>query len=135
MEDLRRDEICTFVTKSIRDKQYNGVLLFALPSKTLHRMKQILHFDLTSYQGMISSHSIRHIKKRHPNDVMFVCEVMEILQKFSKVKKSITRDSKTGATLISLEFYKIYDEKMVKLVKLRVHRDKKLKLKTLFVED
>ena len=135
MEDLRRDEICAFVARSIKDKQYNGVLLFALPSKTLQRIKQILHFDLTSYQGVISSHSIRHIKKRHPDDVMFVCEIMEILQKFSKVKKSITRDPKTGATLISVEFYKIYDDKMLKLIKLRVHRDKRLELKTLFIED
>jgi hypothetical protein len=59
---------------------------------------------------------------------------MEILEHFTQVKKSITRCPVTGANLVSLEFYKRYDNDTVKLVKLRIHREKKLKLKTLFVK-
>jgi hypothetical protein len=51
------------------------------------------------------------------------------------VKKSITRDHKTGASLVSLVFYKKYDNQTVKLIKLKVHREKRLELKTLFVKD
>jgi len=135
MQELTKEEICNFIEKSIFDKQYNDELLFLLPTKTIQRIKEILYFDLTSYQGVISSHSVRHVKRGHPNDVKYICEIMEILQKFSKVQKSITRDPKTGASLISLEFYKIYDNETVKLVKLKVHREKRLELKTIFVKD
>ena len=135
MEALSKEEICDFVEKSILDKQYNDELLFLLPLKAIQRVKEILYFDLTNYQGVISSHSVRHVKRGHPNEVNYICEIMEILQKFSKVQKSITRDPKTGASLISLEFYKKYDNETVKLVKLKVHREKRLELKTLFVKD
>jgi len=135
MEALSKEVICDFIEKSILDKQYNDELLFLLPIKTIQRVKEILYFDLTNYQGVISSHSVRHVKRGHPNEVNYICEIMEILQKFSKVQKSITRDPKTGASLISLEFYKKYDNETVKLVKLKVHRKKRLELKTLFVKD
>ncbi len=135
MEVLTKEEICNFIEKSIIDKQYNDELIFLLPSKTIQRVKEILYFDLTNYKGVISSHSVRHIKKGHPSDVLYICEIIDILQKFSKVQKSIIRDHKTGASLVSLEFYKIYDKQIVKLVKLKIHREKRLELKTLFVKD
>ena len=135
MEELRKEGICTFVKESITNKQYNDELLFALPDTTIRRVKEILHFDLSNYQGVISSHSIRHIKRGHPNDIVYICEILEIIQKFSKVQKSITRDHKTGASLVSLEFYKKYNNQTVKLVKLKIHREKRLELKTLFVKD
>ncbi|MBA1420058.1 MAG: hypothetical protein FAF03_04145 [Epsilonproteobacteria bacterium] len=135
MEELTKEEICIFIEKSISDRQYNDELLFELPNTTIQRVKEILYFDLTAYKGVISSHSVRHVKHGHPNDVEYICEIMEIIQNFSKVQKSITRDHKTGASLVSLEFYKKYDNKTVKLVKLKIHREKRLELKTLFVKD
>jgi len=135
MEELRKEEICEFVEKSITDRQCNDELHFSLPLKTIERVKEILYLDLNGYLGVISSHSVRHVKRGHPDDVEYICEVLEIIQKFSMVKKSITRDHKTGASLVSLEFYKKYDNQTVKLVKLKVHREKRLELKTLFVKD
>jgi len=135
MEELTKEEICAFVEKSITNRQYNDALLFLLPLKTIQRVKEILYFDLSNYQGMISSHSVRHVKRGQPDDVLYICEVMDIIQTFSKVQKSITRDRKTGASLVSLEFYKKYDNQTVKLVKLKVHKEKRLELKTLFVKD
>lgn len=135
MTELTREQICHFLNVSIANRHYNDELLFVLPSKTVKRVKELLHFDLRDYQGVISSHSIRHIKKRHPEDVWYVCEILEIIQKFSTVQKSITKDKKTGATLVSLEFYKRYDCQTLKLVKLKIHREKRLELKTLFIKD
>ena len=135
MEELTKEAICKFIENSISNRQYDDELLFGLPIITIQRVKEILYFDLTDYHGVISSHSIRHVKRGHPDDVEYICEIMEIIQKFSKVQKSITRDHKTGASLVSLEFYKKYENKTVKLVKLKIHREKRLELKTLFVKD
>jgi hypothetical protein len=135
MEGLTKEEICIFVEKSVSDRQYNEELLFLLPLKTIQRVKEVLHLDLNGYVGVISSHGVRHAKRGHPDDVEYICEVLEIVQKFSMVKKSITRDHKTGASLVSLVFYKKYDNQTVKLIKLKVHREKRLELKTLFVKD
>ncbi len=129
------EEICRFVEKSISNKQYNDELIFSLSSKTIQRVKEILYLDLSEYKCIISSHSVRHIKKSHPSDIKYICEIIKILQTFSKVKKSIVRDNKTGANTVSLEFYKKYENRMVKLVKLKVHREKRLELKTLFMKD
>ena len=74
-------------------------------------------------------------RRRHPSDINFICEIPEIIQHFHKVKKSITRDRKTGASLISLEFYKKYNDKSIKLVKLKIYKDKRLELKTVFIEE
>lgn len=135
MEVLTKEEICNFVKESITERQYNDELLFLLPIRTIWRVKDILYLDLSDYVGVISSHSVRHVKRRHPEDVEYICEILEILKKFSRVQKSITRDAKTGASLVSLEFYKKYDNQTVKLVKLKIHKEKRLELKTLFVKD
>ncbi len=134
MPQPTREEICTFVEESITNRQFNEELIFSLPAKTIVRIKEILYFYLTLYLGVISSHSVRHIKRGHPDDLDYICEIMEILQKFSRVEKSITKDHKTGASLVSLVFYKKYENNTIKLVKLKIHREKRLELKTLFVK-
>lgn len=130
-----RDEICIFVETSIANKQYNEKIIFDLSLKTIKRVKKKLPFDMIGYKCSISSHAIRHIKKGHPNDLEYICEIIDILENFSKVEKSLTKCNKTGSTLVSLEFYKKFDNDMVKLIKLKVHKEKRLELKTLFVKD
>lgn len=133
--DILRQLICTHVEKSIADKQFKEELAFALPLETIRRVKGILHFDMSGYICVIRANDVRHVKRRHPDDVAFICEVPEIIQHFHSVKKSITKDSNTGSSLINLEFYKKYDKKSVKLVKLKIHLEKRLELKTIFVEE
>ena len=130
-----RDEICIFVETSIANKQYNEKIIFDLPLKTIERVKKKLPFNMIGYKCLISSHAIRHIKKGHSNDLEYICEIINILENFSKVEKSLTKCNKTGSTLVSLEFYKKFDNDMVKLIKLKVHKEKRLELKTLFVKD
>jgi len=130
-----RDEICIFVETSISNKQYNEEIIFDLPLKTIERVRQKLPFNMIGYQCSISSHAVRHIKKGHPNDLEYICEIIDILENFSKVKKSIIRCTKTGGNLVNLEFYKKFDNDVVKLVKLKINREKILELKTLFVID
>ena len=130
-----KEELCTFVEESVANRQYNEEIIFALPLITIERVKKKLPFNMVGYKCVMSSHSIRHIKRGHPNDLNYICEIVEILENFTKVEKSLTKCQKTKATLVSLEFYKKFDNDMVKLVKLKVHREKRLELKTLFVKD
>jgi len=130
-----RDEICIFVEISISDKQYNEKIIFELPLITIERVKKKLPFNMIGYRCSISSHAVRHIKKGHPNDLEYICEVIDILENFSKVEKSLIRCNKTGGNLVNLEFYKKFDNNIIKLVKLKISREKILELKTLFVKD
>ncbi len=127
--------ICKHIDNSLNDKQFKEELSFDIPVETVRRVKGILHLDMTGYKCIIRSNDVRHVKKRHPSDVAFICEIPEIIQHFHSVKKSITKDFKTGISLVNLEFYKKYDKKNVKLVKLKIHIKKRLELKTLFVEE
>ena len=90
---------------------------------------------MLGYDCIIKSYDVRHVYKGHPEDIKYICEIPDIIQKFTKVTKSITKDKKTGSTLVNLEFYKKYGNNTVKLVKLKIHRDKRLELKTLFIQD
>jgi len=130
-----KDDICSFVKNSITDKQYNEKIIFTLPTKTITRVKEQLSLNMVNYKCSITSHAIRHIKKGHPNDLKYICEIINILEDFSKVQKSLIRCNKTGATLVHLEFYKTFEKDIVKLVKLKIHRNRILELKTLFVKD
>jgi hypothetical protein len=130
-----REQICEHINKSISNKQYSEELSFPIPEKTVKRIKAILHLNMQNYTCIIKSHDVRHVYKRHPNDVEYICEIPKIIQKFYKVNKSITKDNKTGSALVNLEFYKNYENNIVKLVKLKIHSDKRLELKTIFIKD
>lgn len=135
MRKLTRDEICQFVEKSLLDKLYNDELSFLISDITIERVKKKLYFNLEGYIGIISSHSVRHVNRGHSSDIEYICEILDIIETFFKVEKSVTRDNKTGSSLVSLAFYKKYNNDTVKLVKLKIHREKRLELKTLFVKD
>jgi len=130
-----RDQICLHVSKSLADTQYREELSFAIPDVTVKRIKAILHLDMSGYTCIIRAHDVRHVKKRHPDDINYICEIPDIIKKFHHVQKSITRDRKTGSSLINLEFYKNYDNNIIKLVKLKIYIDKRLELKTIFVQE
>jgi len=130
-----REQICEHINKSISNKQYIAELSFPIPEKIVKRIKAVLHLNMQDYKCIIKSHDVRHVHKRHPNDVEYICEIPDIIQKFYKVNKSIIKDTKTGSTLVNLEFYKKYENNTVKLVKLKIHTDKRLELKTIFIQD
>lgn len=127
--------ISQHVNNSLLDSQFNDEFSFNIPKETVRRIQGILYLDMSGYVCIIKSHDVRHVKKRHPNDVKYICEIPEILENFNKVEKSITKDKKTGASLINLEFYKKFGNDNIKLVKLKIHIKKRLELKTIFVRD
>lgn len=130
-----KQRICSLVQDAISNKQFKEELSFPIPYESIRRIKGILHLDMSGYSCIIRSNDVRHVKKRHSNDIQYICEIPEIIVHFDNVKKSIIKDFKTGSSLINLEFYKKYDNNTVKLVKLKIHREKRLELKTLFIEE
>ena len=83
---------------------------FSLFSKShsilIPKKKKKINFLKKNYVCIIKSHDVRHVKKRHPDDINYICEIPEIIENFYSVKKSITKDFKRGSSLINLEFCK-----------------------------
>ena len=130
-----KDEIAELVKKSLNDTQYNSEVSFELTDDILSRLSEKgFEISLSGYECVIRASEIRHIYKQHPDDVWLITEIPNILKTFKSVKQSNTKDSQTGKPLINLEFYKSYDKKNIKLVKLRIFKNKRLELKTLFVQ-
>ena len=133
MTELEK-EICTLVENSLLDNQFKHSIFFSLPSRAIEEISKILYRSkLKEYQCEINSHDIRHSYKGHKDDIHYICKIPEIIATFTKVVKSVTQHSKTGKTIVSIEFYKKYDNQEVKLVKMDLIKDKKLRLKTIFV--
>lgn len=133
MLELEKD-ICELVDNSLSDNQFVDSIFFPLPQRAIKEISKILYRSkLKEYQCEINSHDIRHSHKGHKEDIQYVCKIPEIVATFTKVVKSITKHQKTKKTIVSIEFYKKYDNKEVKLVKMDLTKDKKLRLKTIFV--
>jgi hypothetical protein len=128
------NKICELVTKSLEDKNYTDSIFFPLPQKAIDEIKKIMYRSkLNEYQCEINSHDIRHTNKGHKEDINYICKIPEIVADFNYIRKSITKHSKTNKTIVSIEFYKKYQNEEVKLVKMDLLKDKRLRLKTIFV--
>ena len=95
-------------------------------------IKKATALNIYTYTFIINEGSIRHIRNRHPEDLVLLPKIPEILNTFSHVEKSITRNTITGKNDISLVFRKNYDDGTIQMVSLRLQREKKLSLKTFF---
>ena len=126
--------ICTLVENSLADNQFVDSIFFSLPLRAIEEIGKILYRSkLKEYQCEINSHDIRHSYKGHKDDIHYICKIPEIVATFTKVVKSVTQHQKTGKTIVSIEFYKKYDNQEVKLVKMDLVKDKILRLKTIFI--
>ncbi|RLA83236.1 MAG: hypothetical protein DRG78_05015 [Epsilonproteobacteria bacterium] len=133
MQELE-SKICVLIDNSLSCNKFIDSIYFPLPQRAIIEINKILYRSkLKEYQCEINSHDIRHTYKGHKEDIHYICKIPEIVENFTKVKKSITKHYKTKKTIVSIEFYKKYDDTEVKLVKMDLIKDKKLRLKTIFV--
>jgi len=129
-----REIICDEVKKSLFDTQYVNSVLFSLPMRARDEIIKIIYLaKIDEYICEINSHDIRHIHRGHGDDIEYICEIPKILSNFTKIEKSITNHPKTKKPIISIVFYSKYDDKTVKLVKVNLTKEKRLRLKTIFV--
>ncbi len=126
-------EIEELIKKSLEDKQFTDSIFFDLPLITQLELKKILFKSFDGYKCEINSHDIRHTNKNHSEDIHFISKIPEIISNFTEIKKSFVEDKKTKKTIYAIEFYKKYDNKTVKAVKIHLRKDKILRLKTLFI--
>ena len=130
--DLEK-EIEELIKKSLEDKQFTDSIFFDLPLITQLELKKILFKNFDGYKCEINSHDIRHTNKNHSEDIHFISKIPEIISNFTEIKKSFVEDKKTKKTIYAVEFYKKYDDKTVKAVKIHLRKEKILRLKTLFI--
>lgn len=95
-------------------------------------IKKHTKLNICTYKFIIQEEYIRHIKNKHDEDLFYLTKIPEILNNFSSVEKSLTRNTQTGQTDVSLVFRKKFDDGIVRMVALRVIKTKILSLKTLF---
>ena len=130
--DLEK-EIEELIKKSLENKQFVDSVFFDLPLNTQIELKKILFKNFDEYKCEINSHDIRHTNKNHSEDLKFITKIPDIIENFSEIKKSFVEDKKTKKTIYAIEFYKKYDNKTVKAVKIHLRKEKILRLKTLFI--
>ena len=129
------EQIIELVEKSLGNKQFINSIYFTLPTRAQQELKKILFKDFSEYTCEINSHDIRHSNKKHEKDIVYISKIPDILENFTEVKKSFVEDEKTRKTIHAVEFYKKYQGSIVKVVKIHLRKDKKLRLKTIFIQD
>jgi hypothetical protein len=127
------EQIENLIEKSLNDKKFIDSIFFDLPIRAQQELKKILFKDFSGYVCEINSHDIRHSNKNHSQDVKYIVKVPDIVLNFNEIKKSFVEDEITGKTIHAVEFYKKYEGDIVKVVKIHLRSDKKLRLKTIFI--
>lgn len=129
------EQIEILVKKSLEDKKFIESIIFNLPLNVQQELKKILFKDFSKYICEINSHDIRHANKNHSEDIKYISKIPDIIENFTQIKKSFVEDEITGKTIHAVEFYKKYENDLVKVVKIHLRKDKKLRLKTIFVKN
>ena len=130
--DLEK-EIEELIKKSLENKQFVDSVFFDLPLNTQIELKKILFKNFDEYKCEINSHDIRHTNKNHSKNLKYITKIPDIIENISEIKKSFVEDKKTKKPIYAIEFYKKYNDKTVKAVKIHLRKEKILRLKTLFI--
>lgn len=94
-------------------------------------IKKHTNLNICQYRFIIKEEYVRHVRNGHKEDLHLLPKLPEILNNFSHVEKSITRNRR-GQTDVSLVFRKKFDDGIVRMVALRIIEEKTLSLKTFF---
>ncbi len=121
-----------FIKNALQNSNTNTIFEIDIPDETCKRIKDSTGLDIYKYKFNVQESYIRHVNNRHPNDIDLIEKLPDILNTFSKVEKSITRNSQTGAPDVSLVFRKNINNNTVQMVSLKVAKNKKLSFKTIF---
>jgi len=132
---MPKELISELMKVALSDSSSQDYITFPLHDKCIRRVKQSLGLDLKGYSCYIHCNDIRHVYNRHILDYHYLCYIPDILKNFNSIEKENLRDSRTGKNQLVYKFYKKYNGNLVKLVKLRMHKNKTINLKTMFVMD
>ena len=126
------EKLREFIDISVKSKSNHKFFEIEIPSDTCIKIEKILGINLNSYRFVIKEEYIRHVKNRHPNDMDLLLELPNIINNFSKVEKSIIKNTQTGKPEVNLVFYKIVNCDKIEMVAIRIFKKKILSLKTVY---
>lgn len=121
-----------FIKYSLSSSEAQKVYEINITDEACKAIKKHTNLNVCKYKFIIQEEYIRHVKNRHEDDLYLLPRLPEILNKFSHVEKSLTRNTQTGQTDVSLIFRKKFEDGTVQMVALRVIKQKYLSFKTFF---
>jgi len=104
----------------------------SITTEACKSIQKATKLNICSYQFIIEEEYVRHIKNYHEKDLHLLNQLPNILNHFTHVEKSLTRNTRTGSTDVSLVFRKKIDDDTVQMVALRILKNKRISLRTLF---
>lgn len=121
-----------FIDFALKSNSTTEVFELKIKEEACKSIKKHTKLNICTYKFIIQEDYIRHVKNNHEEDLYYLSKIPEILNSFNSVEKSLTRNTQTGQTDVSLVFKKKFDDGIIRMVALRIIRTKILSLKTLF---
>ena len=121
-----------FIDYSLNSSVDNEIFILDITDDACKAIKKHTNLNICQYKFIIEEKYIRHVRNNHEYDLHLLPKLPDILNNFSHVEKSLTRNKQTGQNEVSLVFRKKIKEDIVQIVSLRVMRDKILSFKTFF---
>ncbi|QKF77378.1 hypothetical protein [Arcobacter defluvii] len=121
-----------FIDFALTSNTTTEIFELKIKEEACKSIKKHTKLDICTYKFIIQEEYIRHVKNKHEEDLYYLSKIPEILNSFSSIEKSLTRNTQTGQTDVSLVFRKKFDDGVVRMVALRVIKSKILSFKTLF---
>jgi chloramphenicol O-acetyltransferase len=121
-----------FIDFALTSNTTTEIFELKIKEEACKSIKKHTKLDICTYKFIIQEEYIRHVKNKHEEDLYYLSKIPEILNSFSSIEKSLTRNTQTGQTDVSLVFRKKFDDGVVRMVALRVIKFKILSFKTLF---
>lgn len=121
-----------FIDFALTSNTTTEIFELKIKEEACKSIKKHTKLDICTYKFIIQEEYIRYVKNKHEEDLYYLSKIPEILNSFSSIEKSLTRNTQTGQTDVSLVFRKKFDDGVVRMVALRVIKSKILSFKTLF---
>ena len=132
---MKKDQDLTFeefINLSLINKTKTLTYNIVISKEACELIRKHTKLNICNYSFVVEEEYIRHIRNRHKEDLHLLYKLPELLNNFSSVEKSLTRNKQTGQTDVSLVFRKKFDDNIVRMVALRIIKGKILSLRTFF---
>jgi hypothetical protein len=121
-----------FISIALNSNTRKKIYELEITEDACKAIKKNINLNICDYKFIIEEEYIRHIKNGHEEDLEFLPKIPIILNHFSSVEKSLTRNKQTGQNDVSLVFRKKFDDDIIRMVSLRIMKKKILSLRTFF---
>ncbi|WP_157279086.1 PBECR3 domain-containing polyvalent protein [Aliarcobacter butzleri] len=121
-----------FISISLNSNTRDIIYELEMAEDACRAIKKHTNLNICNYKFIIEEEYIRHIRNGHEEDLELLPLIPSILNHFSSVEKSLTRNKQTGQNDVSLVFKKKFDNDVIRMVSLIIMKKKILSLRTFF---